>query len=80
MSAHGAPARRLAAGRGGVEVALGAGLLLLSLLLALRELGWWFSDAIVWPVVLVAAGGGAALAPVGGHERAGGAGRRPVSP
>ncbi len=53
----GAPARRLAAGRGGVEVALGAGLLLLSLLLAFRELGWWFSDAIVWPLVLVAAGG-----------------------
>ena len=31
---HGAPARRLAAGRGGVEVAVGTGLLLLSLLLA----------------------------------------------
>jgi signal transduction histidine kinase/phage shock protein PspC (stress-responsive transcriptional regulator) len=52
----GAPARRLAAGRGGVEVALGAGLLLLSLLLTFRELGWWFSDAVVWPLVLVAAG------------------------
>ena len=53
----GAPARRLAGGRGGVEVALGAGLLLLSALLALRELGCWFSDAIVWPLVLVGAGG-----------------------
>ena len=34
-------------------------MLLLSLLLLLREWGLWFSDAIVWPVLL--AGGGAAL-------------------
>ena len=40
-----------------MEVALGAGFLLLSALLALREMGVWFSDAIVWPVVLVGAGG-----------------------
>ena len=39
-------ARRRASGaRGSVEVALGAGLLLLSVLLAFRELGIWFSDA-----------------------------------
>ncbi len=37
----------------------GCTLLLLSLLLLLREWGLWFSDAIVWPVLL--AGGGAAL-------------------
>jgi signal transduction histidine kinase len=43
--------------RGSVEVAAGAGLLLLSVLLAFRELGIWFSDALVWPLVLVAAGG-----------------------
>ena len=42
---------------GSVEVALGAGLLLLSLLLTFRAVGLWFSDAIVWPLVLVAAGG-----------------------
>jgi signal transduction histidine kinase len=49
--------RRLPTGRGAVEVALGTGLLLLSVLLAFRALGIWFSDAIVWPLVLVASGG-----------------------
>src|SRR3954451_19064437 len=44
-------------GRGGLQVALGAGLLLLSLLLTLRALGVWVSDLVVWPVVLVAVGG-----------------------
>src|SRR3954470_16422367 len=43
-------------GRGSVEVALGVALLALSLLLAFRELGIWFSDALVWPLVLIAAG------------------------
>ena len=57
-AAEGAPVapRRFAAGRGSVEVALGTGLLLLSVLLAFRELGVWFSDAVVWPLVLIAAG------------------------
>jgi signal transduction histidine kinase len=49
--------RRLPTGRGAVEVALGTGLLLLSALLTMRALGIWFSDAIAWPVVLVASGG-----------------------
>src|SRR4051812_41792892 len=49
--------RRRLAGRPAVEVAIGAGLLVLSALLAFRALGVWFSDALVWPVVLVAAGG-----------------------
>src|SRR3954447_2429768 len=44
-------------GRAGVEVAVGVGLLLLSLLLTLRALGVWWSDVLTWPVVLVAAGG-----------------------
>lgn len=44
-------------GRGGLEVGLGVGLLLLSLLLTLRALGLWWSDIVVWPVVLVVAGG-----------------------
>jgi signal transduction histidine kinase len=48
--------RRLPTGRGAVEVALGTGLLLLSALLAFRALGIWFSDAIVWPLVLIASG------------------------
>ena len=48
--------RRLPTGRGAVEVGLGTGLLLLSALLTMRELGLWFSDAIVWPLVLVASG------------------------
>jgi phage shock protein PspC (stress-responsive transcriptional regulator) len=49
--------RRLPGDRGSVEVVLGVALLMLSLLLAFRELGIWFSDAVVWPLVLVAAGG-----------------------
>jgi signal transduction histidine kinase/phage shock protein PspC (stress-responsive transcriptional regulator) len=49
--------RRLPSGRAAVEVALGTGLLLLSVLLTFRALGVWFSDAIVWPLVLVASGG-----------------------
>jgi signal transduction histidine kinase len=51
--------RRLTTGRGAVEVALGTALLLLSVLLVFRALDIWFSDAIVWPLVLIA--GGAAL-------------------
>ena len=42
--------------RGSVEVALGAALLALSLLLTLRATGAWFSDALVWPFVLIVAG------------------------
>ena len=49
--------RRAPAGRGAVQVALGTGLLLLSVLLTFRALGIWFSDALVWPLVLVASGG-----------------------
>jgi signal transduction histidine kinase len=49
--------RRIPSGRAAVEVALGTGLLLLAVLLTFRELGIWFSDAIVWPLVLIASGG-----------------------
>jgi signal transduction histidine kinase len=49
--------RRLPTGRGAIEVALGTGLLLMSALLAFRGLGLWFSDAIAWPLVLIASGG-----------------------
>src|SRR5436305_1357181 len=59
---RGAPARlapRRLGGRGSVEVAFGVAFLLLSLLLTLRALGIWWSDTLVWPVVLI--GGGAAL-------------------
>lgn len=44
--------------RARAQVAAGGGLLMLALLLSLRELGLWFSDALVWPVVLAAVGGG----------------------
>ena len=47
---------RLAGRRAALEVAAGAGLLLLAALLALRATGVWFSDAIVWPLVLVTTG------------------------
>src|SRR4051812_5358565 len=49
--------RSLPAGGAAIQVGLGVGLLLLAVLLAFRELGLWFSDAIVWPSVLIAAGG-----------------------
>ena len=54
-----APVRRLTVGRRGWQVAIGIGLLVLSVMLLAREGGLWFSDALVWPVVLAA--GGAAL-------------------
>jgi signal transduction histidine kinase len=38
------------------QVAAGVGLLVLSILLTLRALDIWFSDVLVWPVVLTAAG------------------------
>jgi signal transduction histidine kinase len=47
---------RWAGRRASIEVGAGAGLLVLSLLLAIRASGIWFSDPIVWPLVLVAAG------------------------
>src|SRR4051794_17012963 len=37
-------------------VAAGVGLIVLSVLLTLRALGFWWSDAVVWPAVLTAAG------------------------
>ncbi len=43
--------------RATVEVALGVGFLLLAVLLAFREAGLPFSDVLIWPLVLVAAGG-----------------------
>jgi signal transduction histidine kinase len=73
------PARmRIRTGRAAVEVALGTGLLLLAVLLTFRALGIWFSDAVVWPLVLVAAGGaliwrqsmGDGADPIGGERSA----------
>lgn len=49
-----APVRR---GHGSWQTGLGVGLLALAVLFLLRELGIWSSDALVWPVVLAAAGG-----------------------
>jgi phage shock protein PspC (stress-responsive transcriptional regulator)/two-component sensor histidine kinase len=54
-----APAARLARVprvRGDWRVALGVGLLTLSCLLAFRQLGIWWSDAVVWPLVAAAFG------------------------
>ncbi|MEA2254674.1 MAG: hypothetical protein QOG35_719, partial [Solirubrobacteraceae bacterium] len=51
------PVARLHRGRATIEVALGVGLLTLAFLLTMRALGLWFTDAVVWPVVLVAGGG-----------------------
>ena len=38
------------------RVAGGVGLLTLSLLLVLRELGIWWSDALIWPLILASSG------------------------
>ena len=51
------PPLRVRTERASVQVALGVGLLLLSALLTSRALGLWFSDALVWPLVLMATGG-----------------------
>ncbi len=52
------PARaRTPTGRAAVEVALGTGLLLIAALLTFRALDIWFSDAVAWPLVLIASGG-----------------------
>ena len=40
----------------GLRLGLGVGLLTLSALLVFRELGIWWSDALVWPLVLSVAG------------------------
>jgi signal transduction histidine kinase len=48
---------RLLGGRAAIEVGAGVGLLLVAVLLTFRELGLWVSDAVTWPLVLVAAGG-----------------------
>src|SRR3954454_4187625 len=42
--------------RGDWRIALGVGLLTLSCLLAFRQLGVWWSDAVVWPLVAAAFG------------------------
>jgi signal transduction histidine kinase len=53
----GASRVRIRTGRAAVEVALGTALLLIAVLLTFRALGIWLSDAVVWPLVLIASGG-----------------------
>jgi signal transduction histidine kinase len=52
-----APVERIAGRRETWLVVAGMMLLALAALLLLRKWGIWFSDAIVWPVILAAAGG-----------------------
>ena len=52
-----APVERIAGRRETWLVVAGMVLLALAALLLLREWGIWFSDAVVWPVILAAAGG-----------------------
>src|SRR5436309_10992978 len=66
---------RIRGDRAAIEVALGSALLLGSLLLAMRAIGLWVSDAVVWPLVLVA-GGGALL----WRQSLGGRAAEPTSP
>ncbi len=69
--ADGSPAiaARLRARPGAWQIGAGVGCLTLGGLLTIRELGLWWSDAIVWPFVLAAAGAGDALAPDDGAPR-----------
>lgn len=53
----GAIAGAVRSGRAAIEVAAGVGFLLVAILLTFRGLGLPFSDALTWPLVLVAAGG-----------------------
>jgi phage shock protein PspC (stress-responsive transcriptional regulator) len=57
-AADGSPAiaARLRARPGAWQIGAGAGCLTLAGLLTIRELGLWWSDAIVWPFVLATAG------------------------
>jgi signal transduction histidine kinase len=52
-----APVERIAGRRETWLVVAGMVLLALAALLLLRQWGIWFSDAVVWPVILAAAGG-----------------------
>ena len=57
-AASGEPvAARFRGGRENFEIATGVGLLAVSAGLLLRAVGWWFSDAIVWPALVAAVGG-----------------------
>ena len=55
--------------RASVAVSLGAALLLLALLLGLRAAGAFFSDAVIWPLVLVVIGGALLLRQATGSDR-----------
>src|SRR3954451_5541307 len=76
VPAGSAPGRvaRLRTARSTIEITIGIALLALAVLLTFRALGLLFSDAIVWPLTLVAAGaallwrqtlGGGAAGPAG---------------
>jgi len=52
-----AVATRFRARRGNLEIVAGVALLVLSAALLLRAVGWWVSDAVVWPAVVAAIGG-----------------------
>jgi len=69
---------RMPRGRGDWRVAVGAGLLTLSALLAFRQLGIWWSDALAWPLALAAFG--VALLWVRSPRRAPPAAERPATP
>jgi signal transduction histidine kinase len=67
-----APSRvRIRTGRAAVEVAIGTAFVLVAVLLTFRALGIWFSDAIVWPLVLIAGGGALIWRQSTGGARAG---------
>ena len=50
--------------------AVALGLQTIGILLVLRSAGWWFGDAVVWPVTLAALGSAVIYSRAGEHERA----------
>jgi len=74
------PARLPAARLDSWQVAGGIALLVLAALLFFRELGVWFSDAVVWPLVLAAAGGALIWRQAGAAEPRAPAPRRATQP
>lgn len=75
---EGSPDRaRKGRGRGAWMVGMGSGVAVLGLLFVFRESGVWWSDALVWPLVLAAGGAALAWRQFGGRDDTGPAESRP---
>ena len=66
-------------GRNSWLIGAGAGLITLGLLFIFREVGLWWSDALVWPIVLATAGAALLWRQFSGQSEAGDAAVEPLS-